>query len=60
MNKILFKFTEVISCQLDKLCLYIADEGRRYNEHKTLYHMVDNIATKISTAGYNKFVLGAK
>ena len=60
MNKILFKITELISCQLDKLCLYIADEGRRYNEYKTLYHTIDNIATKISTAGYNKFVLGAK
>jgi len=60
MKKILFKITEFISYQLDKLCLYIADEGRRYNEHKTLYHMIDNMATKISTTGYNKFVLGVK
>ena len=60
MNKIMFSITEGISYKLDELCLYIAGEGKRYNEHKTLYHIVDNLATKISTIGYNKFFLAAK
>jgi len=56
----MFGITEGISCGLDRLCLYIAGEGKRYNEYKTLYHIVDNLATKISNIGYNKFFLAAK
>lgn len=60
MNKLIFKVAEKISYKLDELCMYIVDDGRKYESHKTLFNVLDRMSTSIYNAGYNKFVLGVK
>lgn len=60
MNKIMFNLIKGISYKLDDLCVYIADEGRSYEEYKMLFHIIDGLSTKIYSFGYNTFVLTAK
>ena len=60
MNKLIFKVAEKISYKLDELCMYIVNDGRKYESHKTLFKVLDNMSTKIYSFGYNTFVLGVK
>ncbi len=60
MNKLIFKVAEKISYKLDELCMYIIDDGRKYEEHKILFNVLDKMSTSIYNVGYNKCVLGAK
>ena len=60
MNKLIFKVAEKISYKLDELCMYIIDNGRKYESHKRLFKVLDNMSTRIYSFGYNTFVLGAK
>ena len=60
MNKLIFKLAEKISYKLDELCMYIVDDGRKYESHKTLFNVLDKASTWIYNVGYNKCVLGVK
>ena len=55
MNKIIFKITTKISDKLNDLCLWIVDDGRKYNQYKTIFYIIDNLATKVYNFGYNNF-----
>lgn len=55
MNKIIFNTTTEISDKLNDLCFCIVDDGRKYNEHKTIFYIIDNLATKVYNFGYNNF-----
>lgn len=56
MNKILFQITSKINIWLDALCMWIVDDGKRYNEYHTIFHIIDNLATKIYNFGYNRYI----
>jgi hypothetical protein len=55
MRKVLFEITSKISCWLDKFCMWIVADGRKYNQHPVMFHVVDNLATKVYNFGYNNF-----
>jgi len=57
MNKVLFKITENISSKLNDLALNLVEDGKKYNQHKTLFHILDDLSGKIYNFGYNNFVL---
>ena len=58
MNNLIFKVAEKISCKLDELAMYIVKDGAEYENHKTLFNVLDKMSTWIYTIGYNKCVLG--
>jgi len=58
MNKVLFKITSKISYELDGYALRLVKNGATYNEHKRLFHILDEVSGKIYNFGYNSFVLG--
>ena len=60
MNKIMFKVAEKLSYKLDELCMYIVKDGAEYENHKTLFKVLDKISTSIYNIGYNKCILGLK
>ena len=58
MNKILFKITENISIKLNDIALNLVEDGKKYNQHKVLFHILDDLSGNIYNFGYNNFVLG--
>lgn len=58
MNKILFIITKKISYELDGYALRLVGNGKKYNEHKRLFHILDDLSGNIYNFGYNTFVIG--
>jgi len=58
MNKLLFGITTAVSYKLNDLSFSIVSDGKHYEEHKTLFHIIDNLSTYIYNKGYNTFVIG--
>ncbi len=58
MRNIMFNITKKISYSLNDLALNIVEDGRKYNEHKMLFHILDDLSSTVYNFGYNTFVLG--
>lgn len=58
MNKIMFNIAKKVSYELDGCALRLVKNGATYNEHKRLFHFLDELSGKIYNFGYNNFVLG--
>lgn len=57
MKKVLFNITKKISYELDGYALRLVENGKKYYEHKRLFHILDDLSREIYNFGYNKFVL---